>query len=62
MGHCYVVWTRDDHYAKFRVSGLSSSQAIFEWAYQTDTGNPELHARPAHHGPPVPRPIVWLRT
>ena len=62
VGHCYVVWTRDDHYAKFRVSGLSSSQATFDWAYQTDTGNPELHARPAHHGAPVPRPIVWLRT
>jgi hypothetical protein len=55
------VWTRDDHYAKFRVTGLSGSLVTFDWAYQTASGNPELHARPVR--PPVhaPRPIVWLR-
>lgn len=60
-GHCYVVWTRDDHYAKFRVTGLVASQVSFTWAYQTAAGNPELHARPAHPGAPALRPIAWLR-
>lgn len=41
-GHTYVVWTWDDHYAKFRVADLSSERVIVEWAYQTDRGNPEL--------------------
>lgn len=50
-GHCYVVWTRDDHYAKFRVTRLipqTSGPPLveFDWAYQVDTGNPELKARP----------------
>lgn len=60
-GHCYVVWTRDDHYAKFRVTGLSATLVSFDWAYQTAAGNPELHARPAHPDAPVLRPIAWLR-
>jgi hypothetical protein len=60
-GHCYVVWTRDDHYAKFRVTGLPSSQVTFDWAYQTAPGNGELHARPVRPAVQVKRPIVWLR-
>ncbi len=60
VGHCYVVWTRDDHYAKLRVTSLTSSQVTFDWAYQVAAGNPELAARK-----PVEelrrRPIVWAR-
>ena len=49
-GHTYVVWTRDNHFAKFRVTGLlpqpSGPPVVrFDWAYQTDLGNPELKAR-----------------
>lgn len=33
-GHTYVVWTWDDHYAKFRVTALSSGRVVFDWAYQ----------------------------
>lgn len=48
-GHTYVVWTHDDHYAKFRVktilldgqSGLATAVSI-DWAYQIDSQNPEL--------------------
>ena len=47
-GHCYVVWTFDNHYAKFRVTSLSASQVSFDWAYQTDPGNPELRQKKAH--------------
>ena len=60
-GHCYVVWTSDDHYAKFRVTGLSPSVVSFDWAYQTDRSNPELRARPVRPVSTSPRPIVWLR-
>jgi len=60
-GHCYVVWTRDDHYAKFRVTGLTPNAVTFDWAYQTAPGNPELRARPVRAGSPDPRPIAWLR-
>jgi len=60
-GHCYIVWTRDDHYAKFRVTGLSPTVVGFDWAYQTAAGNPELHARRTRVEQNAPRPIEWLR-
>ncbi len=60
-GHCYVVLTRDDHYAKFRVTGLSSSLVSFDWGYQTDLGNRELRARPVRPETAPPRPVSWLR-
>jgi len=48
-GHTYVVWTHDDHFAKFRVTAIvldAQSQlpsAIrIDWAYQIDPQNPEL--------------------
>lgn len=61
-GHCYVVWTRDDHYAKFRVTSLTASLVVFDWAYQTAAGNGELRARRAvSEGVPALRPVAWLR-
>jgi hypothetical protein len=39
-GRTYVVRTWDDHYAKFRVSSLSPSQVVFDWAYQLQRSNP----------------------
>jgi hypothetical protein len=42
VGHTYVVWTFDDHYAKFRVSGMSASRVTFDWAYQLQKSNPLL--------------------
>lgn len=48
-GHSYIIWTRDDHYAKLRVSGSTYSYGIvFDWAYQVDEGNQELAPRPKH--------------
>jgi len=38
-GHTYVVWTWDDHYAKFRVSTLSQNRVVFDWAYQLIPSN-----------------------
>ncbi len=48
-GHAYIVWTWDDYYAKFRVSGLTATSATLEWAYQATDDYPnrfELKARP----------------
>jgi hypothetical protein len=42
VGHTYVVWTWDDHYAKFRVTGLSSGRVVYDWAYQLQESNPML--------------------
>ncbi len=41
-GHTYVVWTWDDHYAKFRVTNISGSRVTFDWAYQLQKSNPLL--------------------
>jgi hypothetical protein len=38
-GHTYVVWTWDDHYAKFRLRDLKPSRAILDWVYQLVEGN-----------------------
>lgn len=57
-GHNYVVWTHDNHYAKFRVISVTEAPAriTLDWAYQVDPGNPELAAqRPRTDGPRVRR-------
>jgi hypothetical protein len=40
--HTYVVWTWDDHYAKFRVTAVDPTNVVLDWAYQVDAGNQEL--------------------
>jgi hypothetical protein len=51
VGHTYVVWTWDDHYAKFRVSALSASRVVFDWAYQTRPSTALLKKAPAGRKP-----------
>lgn len=41
-GHTYIVWTDDNHFAKFRVISIGYDYITFDWAYQIDPGNPEL--------------------
>ncbi len=41
-GHGYIVWTRDNHFAKFRVTHIDGGYVRLDWAYQVDPGNPEL--------------------
>jgi hypothetical protein len=50
VGHCYVVWTRDNNFAKLRVTSANAGSVTFDWAYQTDPNNGELKARRAGHG------------
>ncbi len=53
VGHTYVVWTRDDHFAKIRVTDADYTNfeyITFDWGYQTSTTDPgrmEL-SRPQH--------------
>lgn len=47
VGHTYVVWTWDDHYAKFRVKALSPGRVVFDWAYQLIPSNPLMKRAPA---------------
>lgn len=54
QGHCYIVWTWDNHFAKFRVVSVSSTEVVIDWAYQIDRGNPEL----LHPDPAAPRPAA----
>jgi hypothetical protein len=42
VGHTYVVWTYDDHYAKFRVTAFSLAHVTVDWAYQLQASNPLL--------------------
>ena len=42
VGHTYVVWTWDNHYAKLRVTALSPSHVVFDWAFQLQQGNLRL--------------------
>ena len=42
VGHTYIVWTDDNHFAKFRVTQIGSDYLTYDWAYQVDRGNPEL--------------------
>jgi hypothetical protein len=61
VGHCYIVWTHDDHFAKFRVTSLTPTQVTFDWAYQVAVGLRELGVRPARTGPPQRGSGAWIR-
>ena len=62
-GHMYVVWTRDNHFAKVRAIAQVGDRLDFDWAYQVDRGNPELAPRPGRELAPLGlRPGTGLRT
>lgn len=41
-GHSYIIWTSDNHFAKFKVVQITPAFVKFDWAYQIDPGNREL--------------------
>lgn len=53
-GHVYVIWTRDNHYAKVRVIDVDGLSIEVDWAYQVDQGNPELRKAGVHRARPRP--------
>ena len=42
VGHTYVIWTYDNHFAKVRIKSITSDRVVFDWAYQTESGDPQL--------------------
>ncbi|MDR3609875.1 MAG: hypothetical protein P4L27_04895 [Ignavibacteriaceae bacterium] len=46
IGHTYVIWTWSNHYAKIRVSNITSERIVFDWAYQLVPGNTQLKPLP----------------
>ncbi|MEI7811215.1 MAG: hypothetical protein WCJ01_02185 [Ignavibacteria bacterium] len=42
IGHTYIIWTWNNHYAKIRVSNITNERITFDWAYQTVEGNMQL--------------------
>lgn len=38
VGHTYVIWTWDNHFAKVRIKSLTRDRVIFDWAYQLVEG------------------------
>lgn len=42
VGHTYVIWTWDNHFAKVRVKAITSTRVVFDWAYQLIEGEPLL--------------------
>lgn len=42
VGHTYVLWTWDNHFAKVRISQIINDRMVFDWAYQTVQGEQQL--------------------
>lgn len=42
IGHTYVIWTWDNHFAKIRISSMTNERIVFDWAYQIAEGNTQL--------------------
>ncbi len=45
VGHTYVIWTWDNHFAKIRISLITNERMVFDWAYQTVEGEPLLKGK-----------------
>ncbi len=46
VGHIYVIWTADNHFATIHITDISGERLRFDWSYQTAVGNPELRPSP----------------
>jgi len=42
IGHTYIIWTLDNHFAKIRVTQITSQRLVFDWAYQMVEGERQL--------------------
>jgi len=42
VGHTYVIWTWDNHFAKIRIKNITNDRVVFDWAYQLVEGEPQL--------------------
>ncbi len=51
VGHTYVIWTWNNHYAKLRVKNIVGGRLVFDWAYQLVDGNTQLKSKPGGSNP-----------
>ena len=42
VGHTYVIWTWDNHFAKIRIKNITADRVVFDWAFQLVEGEPQL--------------------
>jgi hypothetical protein len=42
IGHTYIIWTVDNHFAKIRISNITPQRVQFDWAYQLIEGETHL--------------------
>jgi hypothetical protein len=44
VGHTYIIWTWDNHYAKIRINNITvtKERIVFDWAYQLVPGDIQL--------------------
>lgn len=42
IGHTYIIWTIDNHFAKIRISQITEQRIVFDWAYQMLEGERQL--------------------
>jgi len=42
IGHTYVIWTWDNHFAKIRVKNITRERIVFDWAFQLVPGSTML--------------------
>lgn len=42
VGHTYVIWTWDNHFAKIRVKNITRDRIVFDWAFQLVPGSTML--------------------
>lgn len=42
VGHTYVIWTWDNHFAKIFVKNITPDRIVFDWAYQLVEGDTQL--------------------
>jgi len=59
VGHTYVIWTWDNHYAKIRVSNITNERVVFDWAYQIVEGERQL--KPTANGIRKKKKKIWNR-
>lgn len=44
VGHTYVIWTWNNHFAKIRIKNITNERVVFDWAYQLVPGERQLKA------------------
>lgn len=42
VGHTYVIWTFDNHFAKIRIKNITAERIVFDWAFQLVKGETQL--------------------